>query len=68
MFTNEEGDPSVSSRTSSGANTNSLKTKAIDDNASVSEETPQDNTNTDNNKDKNSSINKEGRVILIKMI
>ena len=68
MFTNEEGDPSVSNRTSSGRSLNSVKIKNIDDNTPVSERKPQDDKNADNNKDKDSSINKEGRVGLITMI
>ena len=64
----EEDDSIVSSRSPSGASSNSVKTKNIDDNAPVREEKPQDGNNTDNNKDKDSSINKEGRVRLITMI
>ena len=62
MFPIEKDDNIVDSPSISGASSNSIKTKAIDDNASVSEEIPQEDKNTDSNKDKDSSINKEGRV------
>ena len=64
----EEDDSIVASRTPSGGSSNSVKTKDIDDNAQISEEKAQDGKNTNNNKDKDNSINKEGRVRLINII
>ena len=64
MYQFEQDDNIVASPSISGASSNSVKTKQIDDNAQVSEEKPQDGRN----KDKDSSINKEGRVGLITMI
>ena len=64
----EEDDSIVSSRSPSGRSSSSEETKEIDNNSQVREGKPQDNKNAYNNKDKDSSINKEGRVIIIKMI
>ena len=68
MYQFASTDSIVTSRSPSGTNSNSIKTKNIDDNTPVREEKPQDGKNADNNKDKDSSINKEGRVGLINMI
>ena len=62
MFPIEEDDSTESSRPPSKASSNSVKTKIINDKDPVREEKPQDD------KDKDSSINKEGRVRLITMI
>ena len=68
MYQFEQDDNIVASPSISGASSNSVKTKQIDDNVQVREEKPQESKNTDNDKDKDSSINKECRVRLINMI
>ena len=62
MIPNDDSDPISSNRPPSGTSSNSVKTKHYDYNDPVSEEKPKDDKNTYNNKDKDSSIKKEGRV------